>query len=303
MLQNYIIPFLKNSKTSLEHIEQFTETINTNLADFLTSFKSFSDTTIKFQNIIRQYFDSANLYLMQIRDVLIKISQWYYPDPLSSYSGVSQQDVYDIKAGWRSFWSTFRYKKFDEVLLEVHNKIQDEVNPLSDNNKDDFNANIDKLKSDTVYGSALELKDGMQNFYTNISGASPTASLNVNLLPVKFYGASVPAKTIKIDFSWFAPYRDTALSLWRFFLWVGYIFLVFKRFPDILSGAGLITDISTNGNMTEGIENSFYNITMDDEGNVLSAIESHSYKEGNSTYRYNVRKDVSGSGSTDNVKR
>lgn len=303
MLQNYIIPFLKNSKTSLEHIEQFTETINTNLADFLTSFKSFSDTTIKFQNIIRQYFDSANLYLMQIRDVLIKISQWYYPDPLSSYSGVSQQDVYDIKAGWHSFWSTFRYKKFDEVLLEVHNKIQDEVNPLSDNNKDDFNANIDKLKSDTVYGSALKLKDGMQNFYTNISGASPTASLNVNLLPVKFYGASVPAKTIKIDFSWFAPYRDTALSLWRFFLWVGYIFLVFKRFPDILSGAGLITDISTNGNMTEGIENSFYNITMDDEGNVLSAIESHSYKEGNSTYRYNVRKDVSGSGSTDNVKR
>ena len=303
MLQNDIIPFLKNSKTSLEHIEQFTETINNNLTAFLSSFESFSDTTIKFQNVIRQYFESANLYLMQIRDVLTKISQWYYPDPFSSYSGVSQQDVYDIKAGWHSFWSTFRYKKFDDVLLDVHNKIQDEVNPLSDNNKDDFNANIDKLKSDTIYGSALELKDGMQNFYTNISGASPTASLNVNLLPVKFYGASVPAKTIKIDFSWFAPYRDTTLSLWRFFLWVGYIFLVFKRFPDILSGAGLITDTSTNGNMTEGIENSFYNITMDDDGNVLSATESHTYKEGNSTYRYNVRKDVSGSSSTDIVKR
>lgn len=303
MLQNDIIPFLKNSKTSLEHIEQFTGIIKNNLADFLTSFESFSDTTIKFQKNIIQCFDSANLYLMQIRDVLTKISQWYYPDPLFSYPGVSQQDVYDIKAGWHSFWSTFRYKKFDEVLLEVHNKIQDEVNPLSEKNKGDFDSNIEKLKSDTVYGSALELKDGMQNFYTNISGASPTASLNVNLLPVKFYGASVPAKTIKIDFSWFAPYRDTTLSLWRFFLWVGYIFLVFKRFPDILSGAGLITDISTNGNMTEGIENSFYNITMDDEGNVLSAIESHSYKEGNSTYRYNVRKDFSGSSSTDNVKR
>lgn len=210
---------------------------------------------------------------------------------------------FDIKAGWHSFWSTFRYKKFDEVLLDVHNKIQDEVNPLSEKNKGEFDSNIEKLKSDTVYGSALELKDGMQNFYTNISGATPTASLNVNLLPVKFYGASVPAETIKIDFSWFAPYRDTALSLWRFFLWVGYIFLVFKRFPDILSGAGLITDTSTNGNMTEGIENSFYNITMDDDGNVLSATESHTYKEGNSTYRYNVRKDFSGSNSTDNVKR
>ena len=303
MLQNDIIPFLKNSKTSLEHIEQFIGIIKENLILFMTSFESFSDTTIEFQKVIKQYFESANLYLTQIRDVLNKISKWYYPDPFTAYGDVSRQDVFDIKAGWHSFWSTFRYKKFDEVLLDVHNKIQDEVNPLSDNNKDDFNANIDKLKSDTVYGSALELKDGMQNLYTNISGASPTASLNVNLLPVKFYGASIPAKKITIDFSWFAPYRDTTLSLWRFFLWVGYIFIVFKRFPDILSGAGLITDTSTNGNMTEGIENSFYNITMDDDGNVLSATESHTYKEGNSTYRYNVRKDISGSSSTDNVKR
>ena len=242
MLKNDIIPFLKNSKTSLEHIEQFTGVIKNNLADFLTSFESFSDTTIKFQNVIRQYFESANLYLMQIRDVLIKISQWYYPDPLSSYSGVSQQDVYDIKAGWHSFWSTFRYKKFDEVLLDVHNKIQDEVNPLSEKNKGEFDSNIEKLKNDTAVGSALELKDGIQNLYSNISGATPTASLNVNLLPVKFYGASVPAKTIKIDFSWYAPYRDTVLSLWRFFLWVGYLYVLFKQIPSILQGFGLITD-------------------------------------------------------------
>ena len=242
MLKNDIIPFLKNSKTSLEHIEQFTGVIKNNLADFLTSFESFSDTTIKFQNVIRQYFDSANLYLMQIRDVLTKISQWYYPDPFLSYPGVSQQDVADIKAGWHSFWSTFRYKKFDEVLLDVHNKIQDEVNPLSEKNKGEFDSNIEKLKNDTAVGSALELKDGIQNLYSNISGATPTASLNVNLLPVKFYGASVPAKTIKIDFSWYAPYRDTVLSLWRFFLWVGYLYVLFKQIPSILQGFGLITD-------------------------------------------------------------
>lgn len=303
MIETKIVPTLTSIKTSSENLDNLLGNINNNLTAFMTNFKDFSDITKEFQSTIKQYFDSANLYLMQIRDVLTKISQWYYPDPFVSYPGVSLQDVADIKAGWHSFWSTFRYKKFDEVLLDVHNKIQDEVNPLSEKNKGDFDSNIEKLKSDTVYGSALELKDGMQNLYTNISGATPTASLDVNLLPVKFYGASIPAKTIKIDFSWFAPYRDTTLSLWRFFLWVGYIFLVFKRFPDILSGAGLITDTSTNGNMTEGIENSFYNITMDDDGNVLSATESYTYKEGNSTYRYNVRKDVNGSSSTDFVKR
>lgn len=242
MLQNDIIPFLKNSKTSLEHIEQFTGVIKENLILFMTSFESFSDTTIKFQKVIKQYFESANLYLMQIRDVLNKILKWYYPDPFTSYGDVSQQDVFDIKAGWHSFWSTFRYKKFDEVLLDVHNKIQDEVNPLSEKNKGEFDSNIEKLKSDTAVGSALELKDGIQNLYSNISGATPTASLNVNLLPVKFYGASVPAKTIKIDFSWYAPYRDIALSLWRFFLWIGYLYVLFKQIPSILQGFGLITD-------------------------------------------------------------
>lgn len=239
MIQNDIIPFLKNFKTSLEHIEQFTGIIKENLILFMTSFESFSDTTIKFQNVIKQYFESANLYLTQIRDALRILQDLYYPNtrlaPLTDFK-------YDIKAGWHSFWSTFRYKKFDEVLLDVHNKIQDEVNPLSEKNKGEFDSNIEKLKSDTAVGSALELKDGIQNLYSNISGATPTASLNVNLLPVKFYGASVPAKTIKIDFSWYAPYRDTSLSLWRFFLWIGYLYVLFKQIPSILQGFGLITD-------------------------------------------------------------
>ena len=290
--------------------------------DFISYFKSFKEQFSSINNSFREFklvFDEyveyakdklmwiecsirdCSRYLSDIREYLSKLTAWYYPEGNTSYPG--QSDYGQMRIGWRNFFTSFSYKKFDEVLLEINQKIEDKVNPLSEKNKDDFNANIDKLKSDTVYGSALELKDGMQNLYTNISGATPTASLDVNLLPVKFYGASIPAKTIKIDFSWFAPYRDTTLSLWRFFLWVGYIFIVFKRFPDILSGAGLITDISTNGNMTDGIENSFYNITMDDDGNVLSATESHTYKEGNSTYRYNVRKDVSGSSSTDIVKR
>ena len=242
MIETKIVPALTSIKTSSENLDNLLGNINNNLTAFMTNFKDFSDITKEFQSTIKQYFDSANLYLMQIRDVLTKISQWYYPDPFVSYPGVSLQDVADIKAGWHSFWSTFRYKKFDEVLLDVHNKIQDEVNPLSEKNKGEFDSNIEKLKSDTAVGSALELKDGIQNLYSNISGATPTASLNVNLLPVKFYGASVPAKTIKIDFSWYAPYRDTSLSLWRFFLWIGYLYVLFKQIPSILQGFGLITD-------------------------------------------------------------
>lgn len=240
MLQNDIIPFLKNSKTSLEHIEQFTETINTNLADFLTSFESFSDTTIKFQNVIRQYFESANLYLMQIRDVLIKISQWYYPDPLSSYSGVSQQDVYDIKAGWHSFWSTFRYKKFDEVLLEVNQKIEDKVNPLSENNSAAFEGAITNIKDNTFIGSANEM---VTTFPEELKGAlnkdsSPVLQFTTAGVSNSYF--SLPAKKHSIDFSWYAPFKGTADTVISAFMYLGFLIAFWKRLPEIIHGAGVM---------------------------------------------------------------
>lgn len=240
MLQNDIIPFLKNSKTSLEHIEQFTGIIKNNLADFLTSFESFSDTTIKFQNVIRQYFDSANLYLMQIRDVLTKISQWYYPDPLFSYPGVSQQDVYDIKAGWHFFWSTFRYKKFDEVLLEVNQKIEDKVNPLSENNSAAFEGAITNIKDNTFIGSANEM---VTTFPEELKGAlnkdsSPVLQFTTAGVSNSYF--SLPAKKHSIDFSWYAPFKGTADTVISAFMYLGFLIAFWKRLPEIIHGAGVM---------------------------------------------------------------
>lgn len=240
MLQNDIIPFLKNSKTSLEHIEQFTGIIKNNLADFLTSFESFSDTTIKFQKNIIQCFDSANLYLMQIRDVLTKISQWYYPDPLFSYPGVSQQDVYDIKAGWHSFWSTFRYKKFDEVLLEVNQKIEDKVNPLSENNSAAFEGAITNIKDNTFIGSANEM---VTTFPEELKGAlnkdsSPVLQFTTAGVSNSYF--SLPAKKHSIDFSWYAPFKGTADTVISAFMYLGFLIAFWKRLPEIIHGAGVM---------------------------------------------------------------
>ena len=293
-LREHLYPYLDANKSAQDNLYNLVDKFNKDFNSYVTDFSSYSK---KFNTYSKNFDDFAynvnteltKLYntLWSINDKLSDLNLFYYPsdDINTDYSLPTRQ-------AWLSFWSTFSTKTFDEVLLDVHQKIEDEVNPLSENNQEAFNSNIELLKSETAYGSALELKDGIQAFYSNIAGASPTASLNVQLLPVDFFGSSIPAKTITIDFSWFAPYRDTTLSLWRFFLWVGYIFIIFKRFPDILSGAGLVTDLSTNGNITDGIDSSFYNITMDDDGNVLSATESHTYKVGNNTYRYNVHKDV-----------
>ena len=240
MIQKDIIPFLKNSKTSLEHIEQFTGIIKENLILFMTSFESFSDTTIKFQKVIKQYFESANLYLMQIRDVLNKISKWYYPDPFTAYGDVPQQDVADIKAGWHSFWSTFRYKKFDDVLLEVNQKIEDKVNPLSENNSAAFEGAITNIKDNTFIGSANEM---VTTFPEELKGAlnkdsSPVLQFTTAGVSNSYF--SLPAKKHSIDFSWYAPFKGTADTVISAFMYLGFLIAFWKRLPEIIHGAGVM---------------------------------------------------------------
>lgn len=251
-IQDYTETIKNNLSSFSSNIDKKLTDINNNISIFLSNFNGYATTIKSNLTTIISSLQNIEHFLNQLRDYIKDLRDLYYPDPQTAGD---REFKFDIKVGWHNFWKSFRYKTFDEVLLDVHKKIEDEVNPLSDNNKDDFNSNIEQLKSQTAYGSALELKDGVQNLYNNISGASPTSSLNVNLLPVNFFGSSIPAKTIKIDFSWYAPYRDTALSIWRFFLWVFYIFIVFKRFPDIISGAGLVTDLSNSGNFSNDEHN------------------------------------------------
>ena len=174
---------------------------------------------------------------MQKIPVLLSTFPEYFPN--------EWQDV-DMLNGFRSFYWTFSENDFSvvlkNVLLDVHNEIEKQTNPLSEDNKDTFNANVEKIKTDTVIGSAYEIKDGVNNLYNNIANSKATAYISVNTLPVTFFDVSIPSHSIKIDFSWFAPYRDFTLSLWRFILWIGYIYILFKRLPDIINGAGMVSE-------------------------------------------------------------
>lgn len=59
----------------------------------------------------------------------------------------------------------------------------------------------------------------------------------------KYHGAG---KVLAIDFSWYAKYKATGDLVFGAFLWVLYMWYLFKRMPDIISGAGLITRDSIN---------------------------------------------------------
>ena len=240
MIETKIVPALTSIKTSSENLDKLLGNINNNLTAFMTNFKDFSDITKKFQSSIEQYFDSANLYLMQIRDVLTKISQWYYPDPFLDYSDLPRDDVFDIKVGWHSFWSTFRYKKFDEVLLEVNQKIEDKVNPLSENNSAAFEGAITNIKDNTFIGSANEM---VTTFPEELKGAlnkdsSPVLQFTTAGVSNSYF--SLPAKKHSIDFSWYAPFKGTADTVISAFMYLGFLIAFWKRLPEIIHGAGVM---------------------------------------------------------------
>lgn len=240
LIETKIVPALTSMKTSSDNLDKLLGNINNNLTAFMTNFKDFSDITKKFQSTIKQYFENANSFLMQIRDILKNIEKFYYPNSGEVYPGISKEDVYDIKSGWHSFWSTFRYKKFDDVLLEVNQKIEDKVNPLSENNSAAFEGAITNIKDNTFIGSANEM---VTTFPEELKGA-----LNKDSSPVlQFTTAgvsngyfSLPAKKYSIDFSWYAPFKGTADTVISAFMYLGFLIAFWKRLPEIIHGAGVM---------------------------------------------------------------
>ena len=212
--------------------------INNNISTFLSKFNDYS-TVIKsnFTTIISSIQMSEH-YLSQVRDYIKQLRDLYYPD-----TQVAGDDFkYDIKVGWHNFWKTFRYKKFDEVLVDVHQQIEDTVNPLSPNNTDSFNTSINNIKENTFIGSANEM---VTTFPEQLKSALFTDSspvLQFSTAGVKNSYFSLPAKTYSIDFSWWAPFKGTADALISAFMYLGFLIIFFKRLPEILHGAGIAHD-------------------------------------------------------------
>lgn len=166
-------------------------------------------------------------------------------------------------------FGNFSYKlssTLHNLLLDVHDEITNQVNPLSKDNKPSFDATIETLKSETFIGNAYDFIDTGNIIVNSISSASPNAHLYVNTLPANFVGISIPSKTIDIDLSWYGAYRQEAFVILRAFMIIGWCLMIFRRIPAILSGAPM--DII---NHFESPDSSISErITVDDNGEVLN---------------------------------
>lgn len=237
MIYNDVVPILKNLKTYFSNLEKCFDTVNANLLTINDNLNSFFALFKSYQNDVKIYLQTAVSYLDSIMNSLTAIKKWYYPKP---YEPGIEYDEFNTLVGWRSFWSTFRYKKFDEVLLEVNQKIEDKVNPLSENNSAAFEGAITNIKDNTFIGSANEM---VTTFPEELKGAlnkdsSPVLQFTTAGVSNSYF--SLPAKKHSIDFSWYAPFKGTADTVISAFMYLGFLIAFWKRLPEIIHGAGVM---------------------------------------------------------------
>lgn len=90
----------------------------------------------------------------------------------------------------------------------------------------------------TVKSFAKRLNNFIQQDFSNVS--APTITVNLSNAEGKYnYGVG---NVNVIDFSWFARYRHYTDPFFSAMLWIGFIWLLVKRLPDILSAVGMTTE-------------------------------------------------------------
>ena len=229
--------------------------------DFVSYFKSFKEQFSSINNRIREFklvFDEyseyakdklmsidvrlrdCSMYLGQIRDYLSKLTEWYYPQGNTAYP--NQSDYHQMRTGWRNFFTSFAYKSFPDVLIDVHQQIEDKVNPLSPNNSEAFDSSINNIKDNTFIGSANEMVTTFPEQLKSSLSKDSSPVLQFKTVAVKNSYFSLPAKTYSIDFSFWAPFKGTADALISAFMYLGFLIILFKRLPEILHGAGVVRD-------------------------------------------------------------
>lgn len=183
----------------------------------------------------------------------------------------------DLMYGWESFWSTFETKSFDvvlkDVLLDVQKEIDNQVNPLSDDNKESYTAAVDNLKKTTFVGSAYDVVETFPKKLNEALNADSRSVLQFTTAGTKNSYFSLPARTYSIDFSWYKPFKPTADVVISAFIYLGFAIAFFKRLPEIIQGAGVVYTGQVNFNesrlyeqVNDTMANNYYDYLVNNGG-------------------------------------
>lgn len=119
----------------------------------------------------------------------------------------------------------------DNILLYFTNKDAEKEDTES------FSLNISNLANDnsTIFGAAHQLNSQISDFLTTIDG-SGTTSFEVGY-STKFVGQNINNK-VKIDNSFYSPYKEKGDAFISAFMWLAFIFSFFRNLGTIIEGGG-----------------------------------------------------------------
>lgn len=270
-LSNNVYPFLENSKASQDKLYSLLEKFNTDFNNYSTVFSTYSTKFNTYSNNFDSFVYSIKTQLTQvynllrgINDKLADLNLFYYPtdDIYTDYSLPTRQ-------GWLNFYTSFKDFSFQEVMLDVLQQFEDLSNPLSENNKESFDAAITNFNENTFIGSANELITTFPGELTNALTKDSSPVLQFKTASASNSYFSLPARTFSIDFSWYAPFKGTADTVISAFIYIGFIIAFIKRLPEILHGAGIIRDSYNNfqeAQFNNDISNDTYQYLVDNGG-------------------------------------
>lgn len=96
---------------------------------------------------------------------------------------------------------------------------------------------------DVIKGKFEWIGDLYTVFKTNLTTLSPDSEPPVIYIDFSKAESSkyVPVgKQLAIDFAWYAKYKPVGDKVVGAFMWIGYLWFMFKRLPDIISGSGAV---------------------------------------------------------------
>ena len=244
---------LSDIKSLLIDIKLYVNDINVSISNLYNKLTPMLD---KFYNLLFSINSSFN-------DLL---GNYYIPE----WQG-------DLMYGWESFWSTFQTKSFDVVLkdtlLDVQKEIDNQVNPLSDDNKESYTAAVDNLKKTTFVGSAYDVVETFPKKLNEALNADSRSVLQFTTAGTKNSYFSLPARTYSIDFSWYKPFKPTADVVISAFIYLGFAIAFFKRLPEIIQGAGVVYTGQVNFNesrlyeqVNDTMANNYYDYLVNNGG-------------------------------------
>lgn len=132
--------------------------------------------------------------------------------------------------GFRTVFNDFFWKGFEVVMIPDADVIGDRLKELME----------EFQWAELVFGFA----DKLFNLFTSSAGAAPP-SIRVDLSNTEgafSYGSAV----VTIDFAWYARYKPYVDTIVASMIWVGFLWRIYKRLPEIIHGGAMVTDMVTD---------------------------------------------------------